>query len=187
MTTPRVTPSNVQIDRRRVGTFDWEALAVFLRDNPGQWFIAHDAPTTATPWQIRRGIPVAMRPAGHFDARRIKGELHLVYLGESDLAGIVDAVLAAKLRATPGEWGVIDKGELRDLQGRMNDYRKHGTAAFPLGQFEYEFTKVKRQPADAPAHNPRVKLLGRYIGPTPARDTPVADAADDDRTGDTDA
>lgn len=79
--------------------------------------------------------------------------------------------IAAELRAHPGQWGVIEKGPRGRLNGKASWWRAVGTAALPVGQFEYTLRKTKTQPDGATGATTRVKLLGRYVGDISLIDT----------------
>lgn len=61
--------------------FDWESVAAICRETPGQWYEIPEAPSTTSPWHIKQGMLVALRPVGEWDAARAGGALRLVYLG----------------------------------------------------------------------------------------------------------
>lgn len=72
--------------------------------------------------------------------------------------------IAAELRANPGQWGVIENGPRNRLNGKAGWWRRMGTHAFPVGQFEFTIAVTKKQPKDADRFSRRVKLLGRFVG-----------------------
>lgn len=75
----------------------------------------------------------------------------------------LDAI-ADELRAHPGEWAAIEKGERGRLNAKAYLWRNGKVRAFPLGEFEFTTRAAKKKSAGLPHGEVRVKLYGRYVG-----------------------
>jgi hypothetical protein len=67
----------------------WAELATKMRNAPGTWCLVAEQSTRSLQQQIRRGVLVAFRPAGHFEAacRRsssdgLRADVWARYVGE---------------------------------------------------------------------------------------------------------
>lgn len=69
--------------------YDWEAIAEYLKSNPGKWALIDDDAPRSMPGQIKRGVYAHLRPIEEWETtsrandkgKKNRGKVYLRYVG----------------------------------------------------------------------------------------------------------